>query len=64
MLAEIVHEADLRDGRHERSETDGIDLAVRGLAAAIKDDQELLAQAFVLFDGVYAALEARTTRRR
>ena len=64
VLAEIVHEADLRDGRYERSETDGIDLAVRGLAAAIKDDRELLAQAVVLFDGVYAALEARTTRRR
>jgi hypothetical protein len=61
-LAEIVHEADLRDGRYDRPETDGIDLAVRGLAAAIKDDQELLGQALALFDGVYSVLEARAAR--
>ena len=63
ILAEIVHEADLRDGRYDRPETDGIDLAVRGLAAAIKDDQELLGQALALFDGVYGVLEARAARQ-
>jgi hypothetical protein len=63
ILAEIVHEADLRDGRYDRPETDGIDLAVRGLAAAIKDDQELLGQALALFDGVYSVLEARAARQ-
>ena len=63
ILAEIVHEADLRDGRYDRAETDGIDLAVRGLAAAIKDDQELLGQALALFDGVYTVLEARAARQ-
>jgi hypothetical protein len=61
-LAEIVHEADLRDGRYDRPETDGIDLAVRGLAAAIKDDQELFGQALALFDGVHSVLEARAAR--
>ena len=61
-LAEIVHEADLRDGRYDRPETDGIDLAVRGLAAAIKDDQELLARALALFDGIHSVLEARVVR--
>jgi hypothetical protein len=59
ILAELVHEADLRDGRYDRPETDGIDLAVRGLALAIKDDQELLQQALLLFDGVHAVLDAR-----
>jgi hypothetical protein len=63
VLAEIVHEADLRDGRYDRPETDGIDLAVRGLAAVIKDDQELLERALTLFDGVHAMLEARAARR-
>lgn len=62
-LAEIVHEADLRAGRYDRPETEGIDLAVRGLAAAFKDDQELLERALVLFDGMYAVLEERTARR-
>jgi hypothetical protein len=62
-LAEIVHEVDLRDGRYGRPEADGIDLAVRGLTAVIKDDQALLEQGLVLFDGIYAGLEARASRR-
>jgi len=61
-LAEIVHEADLRDGRFDRPETDGVDVAVRGLAATVKDDQELLGHALVLFDGIHAALGARGER--
>jgi hypothetical protein len=36
---------------------------VRGLAAAIKDDQELLGQALALFDGIYSVLEARGARK-
>ena len=63
-LAEIVHEADLRDGKFERPETDGVDLAVRGLAATIKDDEALMAQGLALFDALYAALEAPARRSR
>jgi hypothetical protein len=63
-LAEIVHEADLRDGKFDRPETDGVDLAVRGLAATIKDDDELVAQGLALFDGIYAALETPARRSR
>lgn len=55
-LAEIVHEVDLRDQKFRREEARGVDLAVRGLLAAFKDDQEVLAHAMVLFDGLYAAL--------
>jgi hypothetical protein len=65
MLAEIVHEADLRDGKFERPETDGVDLAVRGFAASIKDDADLLSQGLALFDALHAALAppARRSRR-
>jgi hypothetical protein len=62
VLAQIVHEADLRDGKFERPETDGVDLAVRGLAGTIKDDQELLEQGLLLFDALYLALDAPTLR--
>ena len=55
-LAEIVHEVDLRDQKFRREEARGIDLAVRGLLTAFKDDQEVLAHAMVLFDGLYAGL--------
>lgn len=55
-LAEIVHEVDLRDQKFRREEARGVDLAVRGLLAAFKDDQEVLAHGLVLFDGLHAAL--------
>lgn len=58
-LAEIVHEADLRDDKFLREEARGIDLATRGLLAALKDDRQVLAHGLVLFDGLYAAIGER-----
>jgi hypothetical protein len=55
VLAEIVHEADLRDGKFVRDEARGIDLAIRGLAAANQDDERVLELGFALFEGLYAA---------
>lgn len=55
-LAEIVPEADLRDGRFTRAEAAGIDLAVRGLLAALLDDQAVLTHGLTLFDGLYRTL--------
>ena len=55
-LAEIVHEVDLRDQKFRREEARGIDLALRGLLAVVKDDHEVLAYGLTLFDGLYAAL--------
>lgn len=60
VLAEIVHEADLRDGKFTRTETTGVDLALRGLAAAIHDDHELLERGMAIFDGLYTVLKQRT----
>jgi hypothetical protein len=58
-LAEIVHEADLQDGKFARSESAGLDLAVRALAEAMPDDAELLERGMALFDGLYAALKRK-----
>jgi hypothetical protein len=58
-IAEIVHEADLRDGKFQREEARGLDLILRGLLAAIKDDQEALAQGLTLFDGLYSTIGER-----
>jgi hypothetical protein len=58
-LAEIVHEADLRDGKYPREEARGIDLAIRALLAASPDDHQVLAQGMTLCEGLYA-----TTSRR
>jgi len=58
-LAEIVHEVDLRDQKFHREEARGIDLAIRSLVTALKDDQELLTLGILFFDGLYAALGER-----
>jgi hypothetical protein len=61
VIAEIVHEADLHDGKFTRTEAAGLDLAIRGLAEAVADDHELLERGGRLFDGVYTILK-RTER--
>jgi hypothetical protein len=58
-LAEVVHEADLRDGKYAREEARGIDVAMRALLAASPDDHQVLGQGMALFEGLYA-----TTSRR
>jgi hypothetical protein len=55
-LAEIVHEIDLRDGRFAPEEARGLDVAIRGLLAVLKDDHSVLAYGLTLFDGLHAAL--------
>jgi len=59
VLAEIVHEADIKDQKFAREEARGIDLALRALLSAIKDDHEALAQGMTLFDGLYATAGER-----
>ena len=56
-MAEIVHEADLHDGKFARTETSGVDLALRGLATTIHEDHELLDRGMGVFDGLYAAIK-------
>jgi hypothetical protein len=53
-LAEVVHEADLRDGKYPHEEARGIDVAVRALLAASPDDHHILEQGMSLFEGLYA----------
>jgi hypothetical protein len=55
-LAQIVHEVDLHDQKFHRDEARGVELAIRGLLASVKDDQEVLAHGLTLFDALYAAL--------
>jgi hypothetical protein len=59
VLAEIIHEADIKDQKFAREEARGIDLALRALLSAIKDDHEALAQGMTLFDGLYSTVGER-----
>jgi hypothetical protein len=58
-IAQIVHEADLRDGKFPRDEARGIDLAIRGLLAANADDHQVLVHGCALFEGLYAGASRR-----
>jgi hypothetical protein len=58
-LAEVVHEADLRDGKYPHEEARGIDVAIRALLAASPDDHQVLAQGMSLFEGLYATTSKR-----
>ncbi len=58
-LAEIVHEVDLRDQKFPRDEARGLDLVIRGLLAALKDDHQVLVHGLTLFDGLYATIGER-----
>lgn len=60
VIAEIVHEADLHDAKFARPEARGVDLAVRGLATTIQEDEELLERGMVVFDGLYGVLKQKT----
>ena len=60
VIAEIVHEADLHDGKFTRNESTGIDLAIKGLAETAQDDQDLLERGMAIFDGLYTVLKRKT----
>jgi hypothetical protein len=51
-LARMVHEADLADDRYDAPEAPGLDVVLRGLSM-IASDQEVIALAGRLFDGLY-----------
>ena len=60
VIAEIVHEADLHDGKFTRTESTGLDLAIKGLAGSTPDDHELLERGMAIFDGLYTVLKRQT----
>jgi hypothetical protein len=60
VVAEIVHEADLHDGKFTRDEARGVDLAISGLAASTPDDHDLLERGIAIFDGLYSVLKQKT----
>ena len=51
-IAEIVHEADLDDGRYDAPEAPGLDTALRGLSM-IGTDTQTLTVSDALFTGLY-----------
>jgi hypothetical protein len=53
-IAEIVHDIDLKDGRYDRPETDGIAQLLQGLTIAEPDDAKRLRAGAQIFDSLFA----------
>jgi len=60
VIAEIVHEADLHDGKFTRNEAAGVDLAINALVEIVPDDDELLERGMAIFEGLYTVLKQKT----
>lgn len=52
-VAEIVHDVDLRDGKFGRLEAAGIERLIAGIQAAYPSDDDRLAKAAEVFEGLY-----------
>ncbi|HTL69345.1 MAG TPA: chromate resistance protein ChrB domain-containing protein [Lacunisphaera sp.] len=57
-LAEMVHHADLEDGKFPAAEAEGLHQVFRGLARLGWSDERILAHGFTCFDALYAAVKA------
>lgn len=55
-IGEMIHDADLEDGKFQRPECIGLDLLFKGWARLGHSDAEILEKGFACFDALYAAL--------
>jgi hypothetical protein len=55
-IAEIVHDMDIKDNKFNRLESAGFSATIRGLADLLKNDNKLMRQGILLFDGLYVLL--------
>jgi hypothetical protein len=59
VIAEIVHDIDVKDDKFQRPETAGVASLVAGIALASADDDERLARASAAFDQLYEVFARR-----
>ena len=62
VLAEIVHDIDLKDAKFGRQETIGIERLIAGIAMAHKDDEARLERGCAVFDDLYEYLRRKNGR--
>ena len=63
VMAEVVHDIDLRDGRYACQEATGIDAILEGWRLSKWPDAELEARGVALFEGLYLSFLATETQR-
>jgi hypothetical protein len=59
VLAEVVHDIDLKDARYHRPETQGLEALLTGLAASQPDDDQRMTQGMQLMENLYAYFQRK-----
>jgi hypothetical protein len=59
IIAEIVHDIDLKDGKFGRPEIDGLSVVLSGIAATQSTDDERLRRSAEVFDDLYAFFKSK-----
>ncbi|MFH0786194.1 MAG: chromate resistance protein ChrB domain-containing protein [Pseudomonadota bacterium] len=54
-MADIVHEIDLKDEKHQAPEAKGVEEILKGLRKTVTDDKEILEKGLALFEMLYAS---------
>jgi hypothetical protein len=62
-IGEIIHDLDLRDSKFGREETAGIRSAIDGICTVARDDEQRIAAASPMLDGLYSHFSLRTRRK-
>jgi hypothetical protein len=63
-IGEIIHDLDLRDDKFGRDETPGVRSAIDGLCTIARDDDQRIAAATPIFDGLHSYFTSRMRRAR
>ena len=56
MMAEVVHDLDLKDGKFANPQASGVETILRGIRKTAKDDREALEEGITTFERLHAAL--------
>jgi hypothetical protein len=63
-IGQIIHDLDLRDGKFGREETAGVRSAIDGICTVSRGDEERIAAASPMLDGLHSHFSIRARRRR
>jgi hypothetical protein len=62
-IGEIIHDLDLRDDKYGREEAAGVRSAIDGICTVARDDEQRIAAASPMLDGLYSHFSLRTRRK-
>ncbi len=63
-LGEIIHDLDLHDDKFGREETAGVRSAIDGICTVARDDEQRIAAASPMLDGLYSHFSLSTRRKQ